>query len=292
MKKAVVRNTELVLLFISILIAASAVPAFPQEPQFAPGGAPRAAAPKAPAPAKPNFFGLAPRPDTEAVARGQQQFVASCGFCHGSSGKGGNNGPDLVRSVLVLHDEGSGKEVGPVILNGRPAKGMPKFAMTDGQIKDISAFLLSLSHAAVNRGDYKILDVVTGNTKDGKAYFDKRCASCHSPTGDLAHLAGKYDPVALQSRFLYPKTRLTPKGQITAGVTLPSGEIFRGVLDQIDDFSVSLTDSTGQYRSWVLNESNGIKVDVIDPLKGHEDLLKQYSDTDMHNILAYLVTLK
>lgn len=284
------RHTELFL--ISILIAASAAPAFSQEPQFTPGSGSRVSAPKSPAAARPNFFGLAPPPDHEAVVRGQQQFIASCGFCHGSSAKGGNNGPDLVRSVLVLHDEGSAKEVGPVILNGRPAKGMPKFAMTDGQIKDISAYLLSLSQGAVNRGEYKILDVVTGNAKEGKLYFDKRCASCHSPAGDLEHLAGKYDAVALQGRFLYPKTRLTPNGQTTVAVTLPSGETSRGVLDQIDDFSVSLIDANGQYKSWVLNESNGIKVDVNDPLSGHEALLKQYSDADMHNVLAYLVTLK
>jgi len=277
---------------VVLLAVLMAVSAIAQEPQFAPGSAPRATAPKPAAPAKPNFFGLAPPPDPAAVQRGQQLFVASCGFCHGSGGKGGNAGPDLVRSVLVLHDEGSGKEVGPVILNGRVSKGMPKFAMTPVQIADLSAFLLSLSHAAVLRSEYKILDVVTGNPKDGKAYFDKRCASCHSPKGDLAHLAERYDPVALQSRFLYPKTRLTPKGQTTVVVTLPSGEKFSGQLDQIDDFSVSLFDSSGQYKSWALTESNGIKVEVNDPLKGHEDLLKEYSDTDMHNILSYLVTFK
>jgi mono/diheme cytochrome c family protein len=278
------------ILLIAALVAVMTLIA--QEPQFAPGSAPRTAAPKPAAPGKPNFFGLAPAPDPAAVARGQQQFVAQCGFCHGSTGKGGNNGPDLVRSVLVLHDEGSGKEIRPVILDGRPAKGMPKFSMTDAQIMDMAAFLLSLSHAAVNRGDYKILDVVTGNPQAGKAYFEKRCASCHSPTGDLAHVAGKYEPATLQSRFLYPRTRLTPKGQSTVTVTLPSGEKFTGVLDQIDDFSVSLFDSTGQYRSWPLSESNGITAVVSDPLKGHEDLLKQYSDADMHNILSYLVTLK
>jgi mono/diheme cytochrome c family protein len=278
------------ILSIATLLAGMSLIA--QEPQFSPGSTPRPAAPKPAAPAKPNFFGLAAAPDPAAVARGQQQFVAQCGFCHGSTGKGGNNGPDLVRSVLVLHDEGSGNEIRPVILNGRPAKGMPKFSMTDSQIMDMAAFLLSLSHAAVNRGEYKILDVVTGNPQAGKAYFEKRCASCHSPTGDLAHLAGRYEPATLQSRFLYPRTRLTPKGQSTVTVTLPSGEKFSGVLDQIDDFSVSLFDSTGQYRSWPVSESNGIKAVVTDPLKGHEDLLKQYSDADMHNILSYLVTLK
>src|SRR6266404_3395773 len=103
-----------------------------------------------PAKARPNFFGLAPPPDPAAVQRGQQLFVANCGFCHGSTAKGGNNGPDLVRSVLVLHDEGSAAALGPVITVGRPTKGMPKFSMSSPQIHDIAAFLLSLSQATVN----------------------------------------------------------------------------------------------------------------------------------------------
>jgi len=144
----------------------------------------------------------------------------------------------------------------------------------------------------VNRGEYKILDVVTGNMQTGKAYFEKRCASCHSPTGDLAHLAGKYEPSILQSRFLYPRSRTSPRAQSTVVVTLPTGEKFEGVLNEIDDFSVSLTDSTGQFRSWTLDDSKRLKVTVTDPLKAHENLLKEYSDADMHNILAYLVTIK
>jgi cytochrome c oxidase cbb3-type subunit III len=256
-----------------------------QEPQLP---ANRAASP----PARPNFFGLAPAPDPLAVQRGQQSFVANCGFCHGSTAKGGNSGPDLVRSVLVLDDEGSGTQVGPVILEGRPAKGMPKFAMSGGQIKDIVAFLLSLSHAAVNRGDYKILNVVTGDPKAGMVYFNAHCGVCHSPTGDLAHVAGKYEPPALQSRFLYPKARLSARAEITANVTLRSGQSFSGTLSSIDDFSVALFDASGQYRSWLLDEESGIKVALNDPLAGHEQLLKSYTDAEMHNVVAYLETLR
>ncbi len=243
-------------------------------------------------PARPNFFGLAPAPDPLAVQRGQQSFVANCGFCHGSTAKGGNNGPDLVRSVLVLDDEGSGTQVGPVIREGRPAKGMPKFAMTEGQLKDIAAFLLSLSQAAVKRGDYKILNVVTGDPKAGMAYFNAHCSACHSPTGDLAHIAANYDPPALQARFLYPKARLSTRAQITAKVTLQSGQSFSGILSSIDDFSVALVDASGQYRSWLLDEESGIKVALNDPLAGHEQLLKSYTDADMHNVVAYLETLR
>ena len=112
--------------------------------------------PQASAAAKPRrdgfartFFGLSAASDPAAVERGQQLNVTNCGFCHGTNANGGNSGPDLVRSVLVLHDEGLGTQIGQVILNGRPAKGMPKFNVTDAQVKDIAAFLLGRSQAAV-----------------------------------------------------------------------------------------------------------------------------------------------
>jgi hypothetical protein len=123
-------------------------------------------------------------------------------------------------------------------------------------------------------------------------YFNAHCSACHSPTGDLAHVAAKYEPPVLQGRLLYPKTRLSPKAQITATVTVRSGQSFSGVLSSIDDFSIALTDASGQYHSWLLEDGSGIKVTIHDPLAGHEQLLKSYTDTDMHNVLAYLETLK
>jgi len=182
---------------IAFLLTVIAALAAAQEPQ-APATAPRQPNIND---AMRNFFGLGPPPDRAAVERGQQLFVTSCGFCHGTNATGGNSGPDLVRSVLVLHDEGTGSQIGPVILNGRPAKGMPKFPMTDAQVKDIAAFLLSRSQSAANRMTYKILNVVTGDPKAGEVYFSSHCSSCHSATGDLAHIAVKYDATTLQSRF-------------------------------------------------------------------------------------------
>ncbi len=272
-----------------------------------------AAAQQQPAPANPppdqnaaekeairNFLAIGAPPDAETVKRGHALFVSTCGFCHGSNAGGGATGPDLVRSVLVLHDQGSGKEIGPVIHNGRPAKGMPAFGLSDAQIKDIAAYLLSRTQAAANRMEYKILNVVTGDPKAGESYFAAHCANCHSPTGDLAHIAGKMDPVALQSRFLYPRTQQSfgpgeppdPRAQKTATVSLASGQTFSGKLDRIDDFSVSLTDAGGEHHSWLYDSERGIKVEVTNPLQGHIDLLKQYTNEDMHNILAYLETLK
>jgi mono/diheme cytochrome c family protein len=237
--------------------------------------------------------------DLAAVARGKQVFVANCAFCHGSSATGGEGGPDLVRSILVLHDE-KGSNIGPVVQNGRPGKGMPKFTLTHDQISDVAAFLHAQADAKANRMDYKIQNVVTGDPKAGQAYFAAHCAGCHSATGDLAGIAKKYEPEALQSRFLYPKTSRYP-GMPDTGpkpaptkvtVTLPSGESISGTLEHIDDFNVAMYDSQGVYHSWLRSRNPGLEVKAADPLEGHVALLQQYSNSDMHNILAYLETLK
>ena len=57
-------------------------------------------------------------------------------------------------------------------------------------------------------------------------------------------------------------------------------------------FTKRLRDDSGAYHSWVYDDVQGIRVEVHDPLEQHLKLLRQYSDADMHNILAYLETLK
>lgn len=231
------------------------------------------------------FLGLGPAPDPVAAARGEQLYTPDCAFCHGAKANGGDTGPDLIRSALVLHDE-KGELIGPVVHQGRPDRGMPAFAsFTDSQLTDLAAFLHMKIELAANRGLYKVLNVVTGNTAAGAAYFQAHCASCHSPTGDLAHIAAKFEPPDLQAQFLYPAASAAPKVM----VTLPSGETVTGRLKRVDDFNVSLYDSNGDYRSWPRSE---VKVEVEDRLAAHRKLLDEYRDADMHNLLAYLVTLK
>ena len=247
-----------------------------------------------PAPARPRN-GLISRavPDPAAVERGQKTFSSNCGFCHGTNAQGGDTGPDLVRSQLALDDE-RGDKIGPVILQGRTSKGMPAFHLPADQIEDIAAFLRSLQQAAIDRNAYPILNIVTGNVQKGREYFNGqgRCNTCHSPTGDLAGLAKKYDAVALQSRFLYPRARpgdsQPVRSQVT--VTLASGQTFAGALVYLDDFNVALRDDAGDYHSF--SRDPRLKIDVRDPLAAHAELIKKYTDSDMHNLLAYLVTLK
>ncbi len=236
------------------------------------------------------FLGLGKLPDAAAADRGSLIYSRNCAFCHGAKATGAE-GPDLIRSVIVLHDE-DGEQLGPFLHKGRPDRGMPAFpSFTSGQIKDIAAFLHQRVELTANRGTYKLLNIVTGDAEAGKTYFNGkgRCNECHAPTGDLAHIAAKYQPSELQSAFLYPASVGQSKPQ-TVTVTQPSGETVKGELKLLDDFDVALIDSNGNYRSWP--RTNGLKVDMADPMAEHRALLNQYSDADMHNLLSYLTTLK
>jgi cytochrome c oxidase cbb3-type subunit III len=234
--------------------------------------------------------------DAATLERGKTAFVSTCGGCHGSNAKGGESGPDLIRSVQVIDDE-NGNLIGPIIRGGRQAQGMPKFDMTQAQISDIVAFLHEGVRAAAERGTYKILNIVTGNAKAGEEYFNGagKCNTCHSPAGDLKGVGAKYDPITLQGRLLMPvggrPNQRRTTSPIVVTVTLPSGKSFKGTLERIDDFTVSLTDANGDYHSFARNGAIP-KVDLNDPIKAHYDMLPKYTDADMHNLTAYLVTLK
>jgi mono/diheme cytochrome c family protein len=237
--------------------------------------------------------------DAAVVDRGGKLFAANCASCHGATAKGiGGKGPDLVRSLYVLDDE-KGILLTPVMRDGRPEKGMPKSTLTDAQILDVAAWLRVQSYGAGHRTTYSFLDVLTGDAKKGEAYFNGagKCNTCHSPTGDLAGIAGRYTPQALQTRWIQPRGGRGGRGgnpsraQITVTVTTSDGKTVSGNLDRIDDFTVALHDSSGAYRSFARN-GDVPKVVVTDPLKAHTDMLHTYTDADIHNVTAYLVTLK
>jgi cytochrome c553 len=242
-----------------------------------------------------DFLGLGPPPDAAAAARGEKLYAPNCAFCHGEKARGAE-GPNLVRSVTVLHDE-KGETIGPVILKGFPEKGMPPFPnFAEGQLYDIAQFLHLQVELVANRGLYKRLNVVTGDAKAGETYFNGAggCKSCHSVTGDLAHVGTKYQPEALQTRFVWPGGGGFGGGRGGGAaqkvtVTLASGQSVSGTVKQMDDINLSMVDGAGNYHSW---PRASIKVDLEDRLTGHRQLLDKYTDADMHNLTAYLVTLK
>jgi cytochrome c oxidase cbb3-type subunit 3 len=252
-----------------------------------------ASAPLAPAQAT----RLAPAPGS-----GEALFAAQCGFCHGRDATGGQSGPDLTDSNLVGQDAG-GDKISPVVRNGRPEKGMPPFAgMGENDLKKIVEYLHERKKAVDanpgRRRKVSVEDLSTGNADAGRKYFDGACATCHSPSGDLAGIASKYRGLALMQRMLYPspgnaaepaegeKRKPNPA---TATITFASGQSVTGALAYRDEFTIAITDSAGYYRSWPTSD---VKVSVKDPRQAHADLLAKYTDADIHNLFAYLQTLK
>jgi cytochrome c oxidase cbb3-type subunit 3 len=223
-----------------------------------------------------------------AIERGHKQFEQSCGFCHGSDATGAR-GPDLVRSPLVAHDV-KGDLIGDVIRHGRPDKGMPAMPLTDAQVSDIAAFLHARAAAALSSSGlpnaYPVEKLLTGNADAGKAFFNGGggCNKCHSPTGDLDEVATKYPPIDLEAHMLYPEGHHT-----TVVVTLPSGEQIKGPVEHVDEFMVSLRDASSRYRSF---SREHVKVELQDALAAHRELLGKLTQADVHNLFAYLETLK
>ena len=259
-------------------------------------------APPAPAQTRPPDYPERPPAPAEQVARGQQIFRSNCSFCHGSDARGGESGPNLVRDQVVLRDQ-TGELITPIVQNGIPAQGMPKFALSAADITDIAAWLHS--QPLSDRGAPSTLDILVGNAKEGEAYFNGAggCTQCHSATGDLAGIGSRYEPKTIQNLIVSggggrgrrrsagaaPPVKAPPPTTVT--VTLPSGRRVQGELDHLSAFVVALRDSDGTYHSFARHDSIP-KVVVTNPLQWHIDRLPQWRDADIHDVTAYLVTLK
>jgi cytochrome c oxidase cbb3-type subunit III len=226
-----------------------------------------------------------------AAARGRSQFSKSCAFCHGANATGGPEGPNLTQSSIVRHDKG-GDLIGPVIREGRPGRGMPPIPLQADQISDVVAYLHSriaeLDRRSAGRppASYALARLLTGNAARGKAFFygPGHCSQCHSITGDLAGIASKYPPIELQTRFLYP-----PNVPQTATVRLDAAHTVKGEVVYLDAFTISIRDSNGWTRSW---PRDTVKIELDDPLAGHRELLDRLTESDMHDVFAFLETLK
>jgi len=223
------------------------------------------------------------------AAAGQATFRQNCGFCHGQDARGAS-GPDLIRSTLVNHDV-NGNLIGQVVHNGRPEKGMPAFQLPDAQIQQIADFLHAQSKLASSISqrvptEYPLEKLLVGNADAGKDYFNGagHCATCHSPAKDLAHIASKYKPLELQSRIVYPYG-----ANPVATVTTAAGRQFKGEQIYGDEFLITLRLNDGTQRTWI---RRGNRIEVQDPLATHVALLSQYTDQEIHDLFAYLETLK
>jgi cytochrome c oxidase cbb3-type subunit 3 len=232
----------------------------------------------------------------EQVEAGRTLFASQCGFCHGRDAAGGAGGTDLTRSTLVAEDV-RGDRIGPVIRSGQPAQGMPAFTLSESDLAAIVAFIhdqkKQLDSASGGRRSVDVSDLQVGDAAAGKRYFDGACVQCHSATGDLAGVAERYQGLTLLQRMLYPggpgRAGKPARAPRTVHVTLPSGQTVTGPLAYRDEFTIALTDASGWYRSWPVSQ---VTFTVDDLLQAHVDLLGTYTDKDMHDVLAFLQTLR
>ena len=243
---------------------------------------------------RPPAFPQRPAADPKVVERGRALYGVNCNFCHGSDARGGEGGPNLLRSEIVLNDN-HGELIAPVIQNGRGE--MPRINLSGEQVSDIAAFIHSFTVGGYDISRMTPPSILAGDAKAGEAAFKARCASCHSASGDLKGIASKIsDPKTLQNTFLMPSgggrgPAEVKVSQANVTVTLPSGEKVEGRLVRIDDFVVTLTDSEGAQRT-IRRDGDTPLVETQDPLKPHRDLLPLYTDKEIHDLTSFLVTLK
>lgn len=235
------------------------------------------------------FLGLGPEPDKAAAERGAPLFQQNCAFCHGPQARGAE-GPSLITSDAVLGDE-HGEGLVPFLKKGRPEKGMPAFAtLSDDQLKDVAEFIHLQVEDVANRGTYQIKNIVVGDASAGKAYVGSHCATCHKQ-GTFEHIAGKFrSPDQLQHDWVWPNRPSDNSLAITADVKAADGTSISGRVTQISDFRIVLVDSKGQ--SHTIDRGAGVDVQLHDPLAPHQELLMTLKNRDMHNVTAYLETLK
>jgi cytochrome c oxidase cbb3-type subunit 3 len=256
-----------------------------------------------PVPPPPRFSAqLRPPDDPELVARGRRVYDISCRSCHGADLRGGDmGGPNLLRSQVALNDE-HGERLAPVIQGSR--SGMPAVPLEPDDVAAVAAFVHSMlaqgrAQGAPPIGAPETLNLLVGDAEAGQAYFAGKCAACHSATGDLQGVGSRMvDPMQLQNLWVAgqrpdppdPNRPVTDRDVIVV-VTPESGRRIEGRLERIDDFSVSLLQQSGVRRT-IRRVGDMPRVEIRDPLATHKQLLQNYSDRDIHNVTAYLMTLK
>ena len=225
------------------------------------------------------------------VNSGGSLFQTNCGFCHGRDAAGGETGPDLTHSQLVISDK-AGSNIFAVVRSGRTDKGMPAFNFSEAELNSLQAFLHDRVRVASTQNGQRrgvtVADLQTGNAAAGKAYFEGAggCVKCHSATGDLKGIAGRLQGLRLEQRMLYPGGgRYRPKATVTAG----NGQTVSGELMYRDEFTIGVRDAGGTYHSWAVSK---VKIVVDDPVRAHVDLFPKYTDDDIHNLMAYMQTLR
>jgi len=243
--------------------------------------------------------------DPAQVAHGKAVYGINCTACHGADLRGGDlGGPNLLRSQVALSDR-TGELILPVIEGGRQEGGMPAIPISREDALAVAAYVRSVVETIGSQGRPPSIgraagSILVGDARAGQAYFEAKCATCHSPSGDLKGIASRMpDAKTLQTwwvaggarRYRAAAQNGTSRRTVTVTVTQPSGERVEGDLVRVDDFLVTLRLADGTTRT-IRRDGDRPKVEIHDPMQTHRDLLSVYTDKDIHDVTAYLATLQ
>jgi cytochrome c oxidase cbb3-type subunit 3 len=251
--------------------------------------------------------------DPAAHDRGRALWATHCVQCHGPQARGSDTGPNIIRTKTANYDRSAqqaGSVLGPFLKAGHPTPGASA-SLTDADIVDLANFLRQRVNDTM-RGSpvFTVGDIVTGDAARGEAFFTGAggCATCHTgPERSLAGIATRIPaPVDLQQRMLFPGTTVrgragrargataaapaADRNAITVSIASGSGTPLSGVLVEESDFYVTLRAADGTVRT--VRRGPGVRVTKTNPLQAHIDLLDRVTDAQIHDLVAYLETLK
>ena len=250
-----------------------------------------------------------PTVDQAAHDRGRAIWARECVDCHGSQARGSDTGPNIIRTKTVNFDRSSptpGSVLGPFLKAGHKTQsGKPSASFTDDEIVGLANFVRqSVNDTMRGSAVFTVGDILVGDRVAGEAYFNGagKCAACHNATArNLAGIGGRIPaPVDIQQRMLFPGSGVGGRGRggaaptganaITVAITPPTGPALSGVLVEQSDFFVTLRLADGTMRA--VRREPGTKVVLTNPLQAHIDLLDAITDKQIHDLVAYLESLK
>jgi len=233
---------------------------------------------------------------------GAQVYSVNCALCHGDKREGNLPAiPSLIGVVKrlddsrlteqIVHGQGRmpafpnlGKDEVVAVVHFLHIADMESLSATPSKMTEIQTETVPVAEG--RRREVDVADLQTGNLEAGKAFFNGAagCSGCHSATGNLAGVATKYKGLQLEQRMLVPRD---VKSKAT--VTLPGGKVVTGTLVYQDEFTLALRDADGVYHSW---SRSSVQSKIELPTQAHIDLLPKYTDDDVHNLMAYLQTMR
>lgn len=222
------------------------------------------------------------------IETGARLYAGQCSACHGTNGDL-INGVDLRagKFLTVRTDE----DLARVLATGRPAAGMPSFAVlhTD-ESRAIIAYIRSGFDATTD-------GVKIGDAARGAAVFEGKgaCTSCHRVNGrgayaatDLTEIGTVRTPASLQRALVDPVQAILPANRSARAVTR-DGRTIRGRRLNEDAYTVQLIDEQSRLVSLVKADLRSFELVPTSSMPSFQNTLTADERADL---VAYLLSLK